>query len=125
MIDQFGKVMIYVEDPRRVADFWVQRLGFTEVDRQDLDGTPLSVEVTHAAGSGAARVLFDRAVVAEMSPELALATPSILFGSHTLIEMRDQLMASGVEVGALVEHGGQTTFNFSDPEGNWFAVAQL
>lgn len=125
MIDQFGKVMLYVADPRRVADFWVNQLGFTEVTAQDLNGAVLSVEVAHAPGSGAALVIFDRAVAAQMSPELDLGTPSILFGSRDVTSMRAQLEQAGVAVGDLVEHGGRLTFNFSDPENHWFAVEQI
>lgn len=125
MIDQFGKVMIYVTDPRSVADFWVQKLGFVEREAQQFDGNVLSVEVAHAEASEAALVIFDRAVVAQMSPELDLATPSILFASRDVADMRSRLVAQGVTVGDLVEHGGTMTFNFADPEGHYFAVQQI
>lgn len=125
MIDQFGKVMVYVENPRTVADFWVQKLGFVERETQQMNGSVLSVEVAHEAGSEAALVIFDRAVVAKMSPELDLATPSILFASRDVTQMREDLKAQGVTVGELVEHGGTITFNFSDPEDNYFAVQQI
>ena len=125
MIDQFGKVMVYVNDPRVVADFWVNVVGFTEVDAQENAGKTLSVEVVHDPVAGVGLVLFDRAVVAQMSPELDLATPSILFGSNDLVAMRDALAEKGVAVGELANHGGSTTFNFPDPEGNYFAVQQL
>lgn len=125
MIDQFGKVMIYVNEPRHVADFWVKQLGFTEVTAQEYEGKPLSIEVAHEPGAGAALVIFDRAVVAQMSPEIDLATPSILFGSKDVTAMRNRLEAAGVTVGEIAHHGGRATFNFADPEDNYFAVEQL
>ncbi|MBP1327459.1 lactoylglutathione lyase [Leucobacter exalbidus] len=125
MIDQFGKVMIYVADPQRVAAFWEQTVGFVRVTTQELEGRVLSVELAPAAGHAASLVLFERATVAQMSPELNLGTPSILFGSHDAAGMRSRLEAAGVTVGELAHHGGRTTFNFADPEGNYFAVEQL
>lgn len=125
MIDRFGNVMIYVTDPRAVADFWVETVGFTEVSSQEMDGKTLSVEISHSPASDAAITLFDRAVVAQMSPELDLATPSILFASRDVRAMRDELEAKGVTVGPIAEHGGQTTFNFADPENHYFAVREI
>lgn len=125
MIDSFGKVMVYVNDPERVAAFWEREIGFSRRDTQRMEGRVLSVELAPAPERGTALVLFDRATVERMSPELDLATPSILFGSNDAAGMRTQLEAAGVEVGELVTMGGRTTFNFADPEGNYFAVEQL
>ena len=125
MIDRFGKVMVYVNDPERVAAFWEREIGFTRIDTQRIEGRVLSVELAHAPDHDTALVLFDRATVARMSPELDLATPSILFGSKDAAGMRASLDASGVTVGDLVTMGGRTSFNFADPEENYFAVEQL
>ncbi|MFD2758008.1 VOC family protein [Gulosibacter faecalis] len=125
MITKFGNVMIYVDDPRGIADFWVNTVGFSEVDSQEANGTTLFVEITPTVESDAHLTLFDRKVVAESSPELDLATPSILFKSADITGMRDTLAEAGVTVGDIVERGDVTTFNFADPEGNWFAVQQI
>ncbi|MHA3683873.1 VOC family protein [Leucobacter sp. HY1910] len=125
MIDRFGKVMVYVNDPERVAAFWEREIGFSRRDTQRMDGHVLSVELAAFPDDRAALVLFDRSTVASMSPELDLATPSILFGSKDASGMRARLNAAGVTVGELITMGGRTTFNFADPEGNYFAVEQI
>jgi lactoylglutathione lyase len=125
VIDRFGKVMVYVEDPTRMADFWVQQLGFHRRTVTDMAGTVLSVEVAHDVGAGASLVLIDRAVVAATSPEVGLGTPSILFASLDAARMRENLLARGVSVGELVRRGPSLTFHFADPEGHYFAVEQI
>ncbi|MBK0422457.1 VOC family protein [Leucobacter sp. CSA2] len=125
MIDQFGKVMIYVENPRACADFWVDAVGLTEVSTTEMDEKIISVELTHDPEAGAGIELFDRAVVAQMSPEITLGTPSILFSSRDVSAMREALLEKGITVGEIVNAGGMTTFNFADPEGNYFAVREI
>lgn len=125
MISRFGKVMIYVNDPRAAADFWVGKIGFIEVGAEQYEGGTLSVELTPDLRSDASIVLFDRGVVEKMSPELHLGTPSILFMSPDAREMRETLMRRGVTVGETAERGGSITFNFSDPEGSYFAVQEI
>ena len=68
MITKFGNVMIYVDDPRGVADFWINTIGFSEVDAQELDGRALFVEITPTVESDAHLTLFDRKLVAQSSP---------------------------------------------------------
>ena len=125
MIDKFGKVMIYVNDPKTNADFWVSQLGFTQIKVDHLENKVLSVELAPTLESDAHIVLFNRAVVEETSPEIHLETPSILFSSYDIAEMRGKLAAEGVTVGEVWEVGGRKTFNFADNEGNYFAVEEI
>lgn len=125
MIDRFGKVMVYVNDPERVAAFWEREVGFSRRNTQRVDGRVISIELAASPDDHAALVLFDRETVARTSPELNLATPSILFGSKDAAGMRASLEASGATVGETTNRGGRVTFNFADPEGNYFAVEQL
>lgn len=124
MIDKFGKVMVYVNDPRAVADFWIQMIGFSEVGTRDLNGKLLSIELAPNAVSDCHLVLFNRSIVEKMSMGISLGTPSILFGTYDLEDLRNNLIAKGVTVGGIMNMGSRT-FNFSDIEGNYFAVEEL
>lgn len=118
------KVMVYVEDPRRVADFWINKIGFAEERINKNEAGILAVEVSPRNLSGASIVLFDRNIVKSISPELSLGTPSILFLSDDIEGMRERLMENGVVVGELTDRGGSLSFNFPDIEGNYFAVQE-
>jgi lactoylglutathione lyase len=124
MINKFGKVMVYVRDPRAVADFWTEKIGFREVRQQEMDEKVLSIELAPNDTSDCHLVLFNRAIVEEMSEGISLETPSILFGSYDINAMRNDLIAKGVTVGEIVEMGSRT-FNFADVEGNYFAVEEI
>lgn len=125
MITGFGNLMIYVHDVRAVANFWVHKLGFIELHEHEFEGEVIGVDITHNPDSDAGITLYDRAVVATMSPEVNLGAPSVLFTAPDVTEMRELLISDGVTVGDVVTHGDMTSFNFSDPEGNWFAVKEV
>lgn len=124
MIDKFGKVMVYVSDPKAVADFWIEKVGFIKVGEQELNGQPLFVEVAPNGTTDCILGLFDRAIVEKMETGISLATPSILFGSYDIETMRNNLIAQGVTVGEIVNRG-RRSFNFCDIEGNYFAVEEI
>jgi lactoylglutathione lyase len=125
MIDKFGKVMIYVKNPKAVADFWIDKIGFTKIMVETHELGVLSVELAPNTSSDASIVLFDRSIVEKMSPEINLGTPSILFSSYDIKDMRDKLFNNGVNVGEFMKLGDSLTFNFSDIEGNYFAVQEI
>lgn len=124
MINRFGKIIVYVKDPRAVADFWTEKIGFTEVEKQEMNNQVLSIELALNETSDCHLVLFNRSIVEEMSGGISLGTPSILFGSYDIDTMRSTLIAKGVTVGKIMEISSRT-FNFADVEGNYFAVEEI
>lgn len=125
MIDKFGRVMVYVENPRAVADFWIEKVGFREIEVGNSDTGIISVEIAPYEHSDTNIVLFDREFVAKHSPMVNLGSPSILFSTFDIRKMRLELVEKGVQCGEIMEFGGMTTFNFPDIEGNYFAVRQI
>ncbi|MGL5540361.1 MAG: VOC family protein [Erysipelotrichaceae bacterium] len=125
MITRFGKIMLYVRNPEANALFWVEKLGFSKGAQIEMEGKVFSIELIPYPDADTHLVVLDQEVVARMSDLLDLTTPSILFASNDVHAMRSQLQADGVEVGKIVEMGGQVSFNFSDNEGHWFAVEEV
>lgn len=124
MVNKFGKVMVYVRDPKAVAEFWTKKVGFIKVGQQELDGKVLSIEIAPNETTDCHLVLFAREIVEKMEMGISLGTPSILFGSFDIDAMRNDLIAKGVTVGEIVDRGSKT-FNFADIEGNYFAVEEI
>lgn len=125
MVDKFGQVMVYVDNPRVVADFWIDIIGFTEGEINEAGGKVIAVEVRPKKESEASIVFFDKAIVKKASPELSLGTPSILFSTNNLKAFRAELKDKGVNVGEIIPMGNKITFNFSDIEENYFAVGEV
>lgn len=125
MIDKFGSVMVYVKDVRKVADFWVTKIGFKELSTNEFDDQLISIELTPKDSSDTHLVLFDKEFVRKYSPEINLLPPSILFTTYDLNQMHQDLLNQGVKVGQIMEMGGKRSFNFPDPEDNYFAVREI
>lgn len=122
MIDSIGQVMLYVKNPIAVADFWIDKIGFVVIGQAPAPGGSNSIEIAPTPQSVTHFVLFDREQIAKMDPELNLGTPSIMFNTNNVSELHKKLEAEGITVGKIIDIMGKKTFNFSDPEGNYFAV---
>ena len=115
------KIMLYVDNVEESAAFW-QSVGFHEFERQEMDGT-LIVEIGLSASSESRLVLYDRVFIETHSPEVALNSPSIMFSSDDIVSLYKNMQEQGVTLGDLVKLGEEMVFNFSDNDGNYFAVS--
>ena len=113
-------VVLYVTDVEACRTFWVEQMGMVEKDRKDFGG--FSVVQVGFADQPFSFELVPLALMADNPDGLDLATPSIALQAEDLEAARAQMLERGVTATEIGEHGGVTSFAFSDPEGRWFAV---
>lgn len=124
MIQSLGQVMLYVENVEESAQFWQQKMGFEFVQKQE-QGGQISYIIAPQNQSDVQFVLHNKAFVKQMNPEMNLGTPSILMSTQNIEQTHQQLEANGVAVNPIADLGFMKVFNFSDNEGNYFAVREV
>ncbi|EAF0111910.1 TPA: VOC family protein [Listeria monocytogenes] len=124
MIEKIGQVMLYVENQAAVRDFWVEKLDFVVVSEEVVNGEIQWIEIAATKGVETTFVLQNKKKVAEMNPEMNLGTPSILLFGSNVAELYEEYKNKGITVGDLVDLPMGRVFNFSDNEGNYFAICE-
>ena len=124
MISSIGQVMLYVSNVEASADFWRNKVGFERVEKQT-QGDYVTYIVAPKLDSEVSFVLHDKAIIAQMSPELDLATPSILFETTDIDSTYQELTANEVMTNPIVDMGSMRVFNFSDNDNNYFAIREV
>lgn len=122
MIEQLGQVMLYVDDQEQSKKFWTEKLGFIVVS--DIDNGMRIITIAANEDAQTSIVLHDKKKIAEMSPELNLATPSLMFYAQNLDELYKEYQAKNITVGELMKMPFGKVFNFADDEENYFAVME-
>ncbi|EPU4566132.1 VOC family protein [Listeria monocytogenes] len=124
MVEKIGQVMLYVENQAAVRDFWVEKLDFVVVSEEVVNGEIQWIEIASTKGVETTFVLQNKKKVAEMNPEMNLGTPSILLFGNNVAELYEEYKDKGITVGDLVDLPMGRVFNFSDNEGNYFAICE-
>ena len=122
MIEQLGQVMLYVENQEQSKKFWTEKLGFTVVS--DINNGMRIITVAPKDEAQTNIVLHDKKKIEEMSPELNLSTPSLMFYAQNLEELYEDFKAKGITVGEFMKMPFGKVFNFADDEENYFAVME-
>lgn len=123
MISKVGQIMLYVNNQDEAVDFWTEKVGFSVVSEEN-NGEMRWIEIAPTKGAETSIILHNKEFVANMSPELNLGTPSLMFFSENLDELRSNLSNNNVKVGEIVNMPSGRVFNFADNEENYFAVME-
>ncbi|MCM3440565.1 VOC family protein [Metabacillus halosaccharovorans] len=124
MINKVGQIMLYVSNQDEAVNFWTEKVGFHVVTEEDNGEGMRWIELSPTKEAETSIILHNKELIAKMEPELNLGTPSLLFFSDNLDELYNGLQNKDVTVGDIVDMPNGRVFNFSDNEGNYFAVLQ-
>lgn len=123
MIKKVGQIMLYVNNQEKSKEFWTEKLGF-HVVAQEAMGEMSWIEVAPSIDADTSIILHNKELVAKMSPELNLGTPSLMFFTDQFDQLYSSLKNRGVTVGDIVGMPTGRVFNFADDEENYFAVME-
>ncbi|QPC45565.1 VOC family protein [Mangrovibacillus cuniculi] len=124
MITKLGQVNIYVPDQAKALAFWQEKMGFRLVKEETFHGMRW-YELAADEQNETSIVIHDKAKVAEMSPDVHLGTPSLMFVTKDIEAFRSDLQAKGVFVGDVMEFPTGKVCNFADDQENYFAVMEV
>lgn len=124
MIRKVGQIMLYVNDQDEAVRFWTEKAGFHVVAEENNGQGMRWIEIAPSKGAETSIILHNKEFVAKMSPELHLGTPSLLFFSDNLDELRNDFASKNIIVGEIVAMPSGRVFNFADHEENYFAVME-
>ncbi|MEV9639391.1 VOC family protein [Mammaliicoccus sciuri] len=123
MITKIGQIMLYVTNQQEAVDFWTKKVGFIIVAEENGQGMKW-IEIAPSKDAETSIVLHNKEVIAKMSPELNLSTPSLMFTTENLDKLYNDLANQRVTVGEIMEMPTGRVFNFADSEQNYFAVVE-
>lgn len=124
MFSKVGQIMLYVNNQDESVKFWTEQLGFTVIAEEKNDQGMRWIEISPKKGAETSIILHDKEFVAKMSPGVNLDTPSLMFFTENLEQLHHDLSNKKITVGEIINMPSGRVFNFSDNEGNYFAVME-
>ncbi|MCM3742125.1 VOC family protein [Oceanobacillus luteolus] len=123
MINKVGQIMLYVNNQDEAMKFWTEKMGFIVIAEEEGQGMKW-IEIAPTNDAETSIVLHNKELVAKMSPELNLSTPSLMFYSDDLDELHKELVNKNITVGEIMNIPSGRVFNFADNENNYFAIME-
>lgn len=124
MINKLGQIMLYIQNQDQAVEFWTEKLGFSVISEEDNGQGMRWIEIAPREEAETSIILHNKEMVAKMSPEVNLGTPSLMFFTENVEQLFNDLKNKNVKVGELVNLPFGKVFNFADDEDNYFAVME-
>ncbi|WP_397538218.1 VOC family protein [Rummeliibacillus pycnus] len=124
MISKVGQIMLYVNNQDEAKEFWTEKVGFSVISEEDNGQGMRWIEIAPTKEAETSIILHNKELIAKMSPELNLGTPSLMFFSNNFDNLYSDLSNKNVTVGEIVNMPSGRVFNFADSENNYFAVME-
>jgi lactoylglutathione lyase len=123
LINIVGQIMLYVNNQDEALKFWTEKVGFSVI-ADDSEHGMRWIEIAPTKDTETSIILHNKELVAKMSPELDLGTPSLMFFSDKFEQLHSDLINKNVTVGEIMDMPSGRVFNFADSENNYFAVME-
>ncbi|MBP3041483.1 VOC family protein [Bacillaceae bacterium Marseille-Q3522] len=124
MINKVGQIMLYVNSQDDSVKFWTEKMGFSVISDVNNGQGMRWIEIAPTDDVETSIILHNKELIAKIEPELNLGTPSLMFFSENIDQLRNDLLNKNVTVGEIVNMPTGRVFNFADSEKNYFAVME-
>ncbi|WP_341479223.1 VOC family protein [Clostridium gasigenes] len=124
LINNIGKITLYVNDQDEAKKFWVEKLNFVVKFEQQMGPAMKWLEVGPSENEFTTFVLYDKNMMAAQNPKINLGHPSIILSTNDIDKTYDELKENNVEVGELMKMPYGSMFKFNDQDGNEYLIRQ-
>lgn len=100
-----------------------RKVGFSVISDEDNGQGMRWIEIAPTKDLETSIILYNKELVAKMSPGLNLGTP-LMFFTENLDQLHSDLSNKNITVGEIVNMPSGRVFNFADSEENYFAVME-
>lgn len=123
MINNIGKITVYVEDQNQAKDFWLNKMGFVLKFEQQMGPNAAWIEVGPSDEEFTTLVLYSKEAMEKQNPS-KVAHPNILFSTTEIDSAYEKMKENGVEVAEMQKLPFGTMFTFKDQDGNEYILRE-
>lgn len=124
MVNQIGKVTLYVNNQAEAKSFWTEKMNFVVKLEQPMGPNMTWLEVGPSDEAFTSFVIYEKQLMLSQNPDTNVGCPSILLSTKDIAGTYEELKQNGVQVGELQIMPYGKMFSFQDQDGNTFLIRE-
>ncbi|WP_300559115.1 VOC family protein [Companilactobacillus sp.] len=117
------ELMLYVKNVETIADFMENALDAKRLDKTDLPDNSSTIKL--AILDQVNVNLFNIDFITKYSPSVSIEFPSIMLMTDDIEALYQQVQKYTDKISPITSRGEEKTFNFADPEDNYYAIGNM
>lgn len=124
MINNIGKITLYVNNQEEAKKFWTEKMNFVVKFEAEMGPGFKWLEVGPNEDAFTTFILYNKDIMAKQNPSANLGHPSIILSTTNLEYAYEQAKNNGVEVGEIQKMPYGSMFSFKDQDGNMYLLRE-
>lgn len=124
MINNIGKITLYVENQEEAKRFWIDKLKFVVKFEQEMGPNMKWIEVAPSNDSLTTFVLYNKNIMKTQNPNTNIEHPSIILSTSDIEKSYDEMKKRFIEVGDLLNMPYGKMFTFKDQDNNEYLLRE-
>lgn len=124
MINQIGKITIYVNDQEEAKKFWTEKLNFVVKFEAQMGPNMTWLEVGPSEDAFTTFVLYNKKMMEMQNPSANVGHPSVLLSTTDIETAHSKMKENGVEAEEIMSMPYGKMFVFKDQDGNNYVLRE-
>ena len=124
MINQIGKITIYVNNQAEAKKFWTEKVNFIVKLEQPMGPNMTWLEVGPSENAFTTFVLYEKELMMKQNPSMNVSHPNIILSTTDIENAYNKMKENGVAVGEMMNMPYGKMFSFKDQDGNDYLVRE-
>lgn len=124
MINNIGKITLYVENQEEAKKFWINKLNFVVKVETEMGSNTKWIEVAPNENSITTFVLYEKGIAKVQNKNSETSHPSIILSTKDINKSYEKLRENKVEVGEIMNMPYGKMVSFKDNEGNKYLLRE-
>lgn len=124
MINNIGKITLYVNNQEEAKEFWTKKMKFIVKLEQPMGPNMTWLEVGPSEEAFTTFIIYEKNLMLAQNPQANVLHPNVILSTNDIEETYNEMKGNGIETDEIMKMPYGSMFKFKDQDGNEYLVRE-
>lgn len=124
MINNIGKITLYVNNQEEAKEFWTKKMKFVVKLEQPMGSNMTWLEVGPSEEAFTTFIIYEKNLMLAQNPQANVLHPNVILSTNDIEETYNEIKSNDIETTEIMKMPYGSMFKFKDQDGNDYLVRE-
>lgn len=124
MINNIGKITLYVNNQEEAKEFWTKKMKFIVKLEQPMGPNMTWLEVGPSEEAFTTFIIYEKNLMLAQNPQANVLHPNVILSTNDIEETYNEIKSNDIETTEIMKMPYGSMFKFKDQDGNDYLVRE-
>ena len=124
MINNIGKITLYVNNKEEAKEFWTKKMKFVVKLEQPMGPNMTWLEVGPSEEAFTTFIIYEKNLMSAQNPQANVLHPNVILSTNDIEETYNEIKSNDIETTEIMKMPYGSMFKFKDQDGNDYLVRE-